>query len=231
MRHSKSQILTSLALIAAFAASVVAGAQDGPPPGGPPPGGRPPGQRRGPDATMQVVHMSTVQKHLNLTKEQIEKIDALRPPGPPRGPDGPPRGGGEMGPPPRGERMEPPPGPDLQGGPPKDNPLAKILNTDQMERLGQLALQYDAPMSMLRPDVARRIGLTDGERQQIDGVIRENLPRPEPGQRPDWKEMQRRKAAALAQALAILDNDQKRAWSALIGVKFENWEEPKPPRR
>lgn len=226
-------------------------------PGGPGGEGRPP---RGPgNALGQLVRMGTVQKELQLTQNQIQQINELRPPqggpgGPGRGPDGPPPqggpGGGGPGGPPNGGQGGFGGGP---GGPPQDgqagpggpggfaggavgqrgpggmqnNPLAKILTPDQMGRLKQLGLQFEAPMSFLQPDVSDALGLDDSARQSIDQIVRKHMVPPQQGQRPDWKTMMANKAAAFKEAYATLSGEAKQAWSKLTGKAFTNWEEPK----
>lgn len=154
---------------------------------------------------MFVIRMSTVQQHLRLTAQQIQAINALRPPL--GGPGGP--GGGDEG-----------------------GPLGDILNQAQIARLKQLALQFDAPMTMLDRRQGRVLNLTEQQRQAIDQAIRDNMPRPQQGQEPpSFAAMQQAKDNARAAAWAVLSDAQKAAWNNLVGVAFNNWVEvPRPPR-
>ena len=112
----------------------------------------------------------------------------------------------------------------------QDNPLAKILNQNQLDRLKQLGLQFEAPMSFLQPDVAQALDLGDDQRQQIDSIVRNHMAPPQQGQRMDWKTMMANKAAAFKEAYATLSESSKQAWSKLTGKSFTAWEEPKRPQ-
>jgi hypothetical protein len=156
---------------------------------------------------MMIVRMSTVQKELGLSQAQIQSIEALRPP----------RGGGQP------KDMAPPPRPEEQ--------LSKILSQGQNDRLKQLALQFGSPMSILRNDIAEQIGIKEAQRERIHEVIRNLMPPPEGGQgaRPNWSEMQSRKAQAFDQVWALLDQNQRAAYNRLAGKPFNNWVEPVRP--
>ena len=183
--------------------AVAAGAQGGPGPGP----GRGQGPGRGPNDAMMIVRMSTVQKELGLSQAQVQSIEALRPR----------RGGGQPG------EMGPPPRPEEQ--------LSKILNQAQSDRLKQLAVQFGAPMSILRDDVASQIGVKETQRDKIHEIVRNLMPPPDRGQdsRRNWSEMQKRKAQAFDQAWALLDQNQRAAYNRLAGKPFNNWVEPTRP--
>lgn len=217
---------TILAVAILAAASLCSAQPGGGPPGGGPgggPGGRGgPGQMGGPRSGMMLLQMSTVQSELKLTAEQIEKINAFRPPqgGPGQGPrnqGGPP--GGEPG------NQRPPQGPPPEGR--GDDPLASILSESQASRLKQLTLQFDAPMTMLDRNVAEQLELTQEQRESIHQAIQSNMPRPEPGaERPTFSQSQAMKAKALNAVMALLTSTQKQKWSAMTGPAFTKWVEP-----
>ncbi|HRF59211.1 MAG TPA: hypothetical protein PLH94_04770 [Fimbriimonadaceae bacterium] len=194
-------IVVSLALVgAAFAQP----GQGGPPPGPGGPGG--PGRGRPGGSVMLIIRMNTVQSHLQLTRAQIDQINALRPPQP--------GGGGQGG----------------GGGRPPQDPLKDLLNANQLSRVKQLALQFDAPMTLLDRRIAGELNLTEEQRQDIDEAIRENMPRPEPGgDRPTFAQMQAAKARAFTAAYAVLNGTQKTKWGELTGAAFTNWVEPPRP--
>ena len=230
-------------------------------------------QQRGGNSMGMIVRMSTVQKELRLTQKQITVINELRPPQgqggfggpPPQGQGGqggfgdrPPQGQGGQhgfeGPPPQsrdGQHGFEGPPPQGQGGQTmRENPLAKILDENQLHRLQQLSLQFDAPMSFLRPEVGKEMEFGEDQRQSILQIIQETMPRQMdgsrpgqgqnpgtqgPGQRPgqgqtvDWASMQAKKQAAFQRAFALLNGDQKSMWTKLTGKTFKDWEEPKRP--
>ncbi|MCW5936121.1 MAG: hypothetical protein KIT11_02295 [Fimbriimonadaceae bacterium] len=205
-RKGLSSIL-ALGAALALAGSALA-QQGGPPPQGMGPGG--PGGRGGRGGGLvAVLQMSTVQKHLGLTAQQIQQLQLMRPPR--RG-----EGGGEPG--------------------KVDNPIEKVLNANQAARAKQLALQFDAPMSLMGPE-AEGLKLTEQQRDAIRQIIEKAMPRPEQGerrdqgQRLDWNKMQAAKAGAYKQALALLSANQKQVWAKLTGDPFTQWVEPQRPNR
>ena len=151
--------------------------------------------------------------------------------GPGRGPGGPEGGQGGPGRGPGG-----PGGPEGgQGGPGRGpggpGPLADILNQAQMKRLHQLALQFDAPMTLLDRKVSQDLEITEAQRTAIDTVIRENMPRPQQGQNPPtFAQMQAGKNAAKQAAFAALTGDQRSKWGQMVGAQFNDWVEPTRPQ-
>ena len=218
---------------------------------------------------MMLLQMTTVQKELGLSADQIKKINESGPMGrgpggggPGGGPGGPGGGpGGFGGPPPgqgpdqrqgggqgqgRGQRGgqgqgqgqgpgQRPGGPGGLGGPEgRQGPMDNILNESQKARLKQLQLQWDAPMTLLSPEVSEKLDLSDDQHEQINEIVRTAMPRPERGQggqqpqeRPSWSDMISKKASATQKAIAVLNSTQKQTWTTLTGAKFSNWEEPK----
>ena len=253
--------------------------------GGPPggrqggPGGGGPGMGRM-NSGMALIRMSTVQKELRLSNDQIAKINEMRGPGGPGGFGGGQGQGGQRGQGQGGfgggqgqggqrgqgqggfgggqgqggQRGQGQGGfgggqgqggqrGQGQGGPgERPDPLAGILNESQMDRLNQLKLQFDAPMTIVDPRNSKELYLSEAQIEQIRGIIEKAMPRPERGPRGggqqgppqgppqmDWKEQQAKKAAATRDALAVLNSDQRSKWSKLTGAQFANWEEPKRP--
>ncbi len=207
--------------------------------GGPRGGGRGPemggprGGQRGPGGGMMLIQMSTVQKELKLTSAQLQAIQDLRPPQD----GGGPRGGGREG-----------GGPGAGGpGEPGKGPLDEILSNEQHNRLQQLVMQFNAPMSMLDPRVAEQLNLTDSQVQTIESLVQDLRPGRGPGQggprgggqgqgqgqggeRPDWNTMQAKKAAAYEKAWNALSQAQQAEWGKIVGKAFTAWEEPTRPR-
>lgn len=237
-------------LLAAFAiAATMACAQDGPPPpqGGGGYGG--PGMEQGPRRPMgppPLFLRPDAQKELKLTDEQIEKLRALMPPPPGaqggggRGMGRPGQGGramGDGGRPQQGNReLEPPRG----DGPGRmEDQLSSILNDGQIKRLKELQLQMMGAQALCRKDVADKVGLSDEERSHVREIIddaMQSMPRPQPGERPDFEAMRRAheemKARLNDKILGGLSSGQRAKWQALLGKPFrfdENWRPPQPP--
>ena len=180
----------SAALAGVMAASAFAQAGPGGP-GGPGGAGQPGqrGQMRGMmDSSMIVIRMSTVQRHLELSAAQIERINALPRMGGGRAQPGE-AGAGPGGQ--AGQRRQGQAGAgaaqggqagqrrqagQAQPGAPRPDPLADILSARQMTRFRQLVAQHDSPMSMLRPEHAQRLQLSQEQRQQIMELLRELMP-------------------------------------------------------
>lgn len=248
--------IAGLCAMALLSGSVLA--QGGPGQGGPggPPPMQGPGMRRM-DSRMILIQMKSVQQELKLTQEQISAIQKIHPP---MGPGGPPPQGGQGRPPQGGPPQGGPPqggfgpgggGPPQGGfdGPMHKSPLDDILNDGQSERLKQLQIQFDAPMSMLDPRQGEALKLSETQRMKLDEIVQSAFPRPmrpqggpgqagpgqggpsqpQPGQGPGqpmtWQERQAKKAAAYRQALAILNENQRSVWKSLTGAEFTKWEE------
>lgn len=181
------------------------------------PGGPPGGERRemrmGPMGFGGGLLMSPdVQKELQMTASQKQKVEALFKSMPrPSMPE-------------PGKRPEPPKGmEDL------DKKLKAILNANQLARLEQLQLQARGPMAMMEPETAKKLGLTEKQKTQVREIFqssrRPQPPASKPGERPDFEKMQKEIAkyreGLNAKLLGILSADQKKKWSALIGKPFK----------
>jgi hypothetical protein len=53
-----------------------------------------------------------------------------------------------------------------------NNPLNDILSQKQMKRLHQLELQFNAPMTLMQPELNREMKFTDDQRMEIDDIIK-----------------------------------------------------------
>lgn len=199
-----------------------------------------------------------VQKELKLSKEQIEKLREILPQrgpggpggrmnddgGPPRGGDdggGPPPGDGGQGGPPRfggGDQDGPPPqfgggfgGPGQGGFAAMDRKVKGVLSSDQFERYQQIDLQVQGAHAVLRPDIAKKLEISDDQRQEIMDALRGNRPpRLDRGQDPEemraaMKAFREKQDHAV---LAILTDGQKETWKTMLGKHFEL---PAPPHR
>jgi len=250
-----------LSVLAMAAVCTSAFAQGGPPPqddqNGPPPpmqGGRmggPGGDMRRMGPPMEPLFMRPdVQKELKLTDDQIAKLQQLLPPppmdGPGAGQDGmrgrqpddrqgrqAPRDGG-----PGGRRGDPGMTP-REGGPmgpdQMDGKLADILSDAQLKRLKELRLQREGGMSLMRREVANQIGLSDGERQRIRGMVDEAMESMRPEQAkdgpPDRKAMQEMHKKLSEEILGALTSKERSKLEELCGKPFkfdENWHPQRP---
>ncbi len=54
------------------------------------------------------------------------------------------------------------------------NPLDDILSQKQMKRLHQLELQFNAPMTLMMPEVNKELKFTEDQRMEIDDIIKKS---------------------------------------------------------
>lgn len=93
-----------------------------------------------------------------------------------------------------------------------DEKLAKLLDAGQNERLGQLRVQREGAGALLRPDVAKQLGLSEQQTQslrELPGIDMPPFGPPEPRQQ------------ALKDALALLDDKQQATFFKLKGNEFK----------
>jgi hypothetical protein len=108
--------------------------------------------------------------------------------------------------------------------------IPEILKPEQIKRLDQLRIQREGVRSLLRPEVAKKLGLS----AEQDSKIKELLPTAfggrgrwgrgggrQGGGRPSWQEMQEQRQKQEAQALAVLTKDQTASFDKMKGEKFE----------
>src|SRR5579862_6960204 len=185
-RRKLTRILaTTLAIVWASAAL----AQEGP--GGPPPPDQGPGGGQGefrrppmPRGPIGLLMNPKVQQELKLTDDQIEKIRSLRPergggpgfggPGG-EGPGGPPppsdRGGPGFGGPGGGPGYGGPGGPGGPGGRQMEQKIKAILTASQYQRFHEIDLQAQGARAIGRPEVAKELGLSEDQIEQIHDMM------------------------------------------------------------
>jgi len=102
----------------------------------------------------------------------------------------------------------------------------------QLQRMGAEALS--------RKDLADKVGLSDDERERVRGIVeeaRENMPRPEDGQRLDREEMMKAHQEMVAtingKVFKMLTSKERSKWDQLCGkpFKFDESYRPEPNRR
>lgn len=111
--------------------------------------------------------------------------------------------------------------------------VSDILDTKQMRRFHQLELQQMGPGAFLRPDVAAALKLNDDQKKQIQeiqqkagedtralfqGVDRQNQSQEDRQQM--FAKMQAIRKASGEKMLALLNDDQRKAWKEMQGEKF-----------
>ncbi|MEW5884516.1 MAG: hypothetical protein AB1725_09880 [Armatimonadota bacterium] len=105
--------------------------------------------------------------------------------------------------------------------------VATILTPEQRGRFEQILLWVAGPVAMARPDVARRVGLTQEQSQKIAEMVRgfaqAMAPRADanPPDRQALRErVQKARAELDAKILELLTPEQRAAWDRLRGPEF-----------
>jgi spore coat protein CotH len=96
-----------------------------------------------------------------------------------------------------------------------DKELLKLLTPPQVERLNQLVLQRGGAAALRRADVQQALKLTAEQQAQLDKL----LPPADDGPAPFGPPAPR--VEVTSDMLAVLTDEQRAAWSKLLGGKFE----------
>lgn len=223
--------MKTLATLAVTMTAMLAIAQ----PGGPPPGGGAgPGGRMGGGMGMMggpfLLMRPEVQKELGLNADQLAKLKKLAPQGGMMGGPGGPGGGPGGGPPTRGRPGGGPGGPGGAGGmmgamQEYQKKVGEILTKAQAARLEELGFQRQGAMAILRPDVGKKLGVTDDQRKKMMDALQSLRPTPpkagEQPKMPSRDEMRAMMSKANDKVLASLTADQKKRWQAMLGKPFK----------
>lgn len=224
-------MLRRVTIAALLAGALVGMAFAQPPAGGRRgPGGQPPGPpvgapmmfaRGGPMMMLGLLRNPQVQQELKLTEEQIQKVEQL---------------GEQMREKFRGLGQE------LRGLSPEEREkrlqavneevekeLAKILKEQQLKRLKQISLQVEGLAALARPEIAKQVGLTEGQLKQINEILREANEKRRaifqqgPGGDPQarFQELQKIRQWVDEQIGKLLTEQQKKKWQELIGEPFK----------
>ncbi len=184
------------------------------------------GGRGGAGGTMSVTiaQQKSVQDELKLTADQIEKLKQV------------------------GEKMREAFGRRGDGGDREEarkkfaeatqaaeKEMAGILSAEQTKRLKEITLQQAGPMALARPEVAKDVGLTDDQLAKIkeitDAYASETRAQFQAGGGGGDREEARKKRETLRKdtgdkVLALLKDDQKKAWEKLVGEPFKGEIQP-----
>lgn len=114
--------------------------------------------------------------------------------------------------------------------------VAGILSADQAKRLKEITLQQSGPLALARPDVAKDVGLTDEQQAKVkeitDAYSAEARTQFQAGGGGggDREEARKKREAARKETgdklLALLKDDQKKAWEKLVGEPFKGEIQP-----
>lgn len=103
-----------------------------------------------------------------------------------------------------------------------------VLTDAQRKRLRELELQWQGPIALTDPEVAKQVGLTEEQQAKIRGIVQETFQslRPQPGQpggAPGARMEEFRKAREQAEKkiLEVLTPAQREKWQQMLGKPFE----------
>ena len=161
---------------------------------------------------MGLLRMEEVQKELNLTSEQKEKLQDL---------------GGQRGDTQnlsREERQK-----RFQEMAKKaDETIKNTLDEKQQKRLEELVIQREGATALTRPAVAKKLGLDEAQQEKVKKIVADNAQ----ANRPNFQnatqeerqkflaEVRERREKENTALLAVLTADQKKAFEKMEGEKF-----------
>jgi len=108
--------------------------------------------------------------------------------------------------------------------------ISGILSAEQSKRLKEITLQQLGPAQLARPELAKEVGLTDDQQAKIKEITdvagAEARARFQAGRTGGDREEARKQSEAAHKetsdkVLAVLTDDQKKAWEKLIGAPFK----------
>jgi len=110
-----------------------------------------------------------------------------------------------------------------------DEKVAKILDTDQAERLHQLQLQQQGAMALFRPEVIQKLRLSDDQQAKMKKIQEDARPKGmtfDPNQSAEdrqamFKKMRDQFDKAQKEILAVLTDDQMLDWTNMCGKEFK----------
>lgn len=110
--------------------------------------------------------------------------------------------------------------------------LKEILTPEQFKRFGELELQYEMPMIMLRSDITKELSITDEQRQQFMGLIQDMqhvvaplIEKSRSGGNPKeiLAQVTKLRLDCQAHIEALLSNAQKTQWKEMTGTPLVIW--------
>jgi hypothetical protein len=102
----------------------------------------------------------------------------------------------------------------------------KVLIAEQRRRLGEITLQAQGIEALVLTDVAERLKLTSDQRQQARKLVMEaraalSQPDKQPADDDVREKAAKVRAEAQQQLVAVLTDDQKDQWAAMLGAPFD----------
>jgi alpha-mannosidase len=106
--------------------------------------------------------------------------------------------------------------------------VKKILNEEQYTRYQQLSLQQQGPPALARPEIAKEVGLSEAQQNQIRQIqqaqqeaMRSMMQGGGGGDRQAMMEqMQAMREETNKKILAVLNAEQRAKWDSMLGKPF-----------
>ena len=117
-----------------------------------------------------------------------------------------------------------------EGGKEIDEKVGKLLEAKQVERLHQLQLQREGAMALSRPDVIKKLELSDEQQAKIKKIQEDARSAGRAGFDPNQSEEDRQAARkkmreqfekAQKECFAVLSDDQMLDWTNMCGKTFK----------
>ncbi|MEI8373608.1 MAG: hypothetical protein WCJ35_12345 [Planctomycetota bacterium] len=111
-----------------------------------------------------------------------------------------------------------------------DEKVGKLLESKQVERLHQLQLQREGAMALNRPDVIKKLGLSEEQQAKVKKIQEDARPKARTGFDPNqstedrqaaMKKMREQFEKAQKECLAVLNDDQMLDWTNMCGKEFK----------
>ena len=111
-----------------------------------------------------------------------------------------------------------------------DEKVGKILDAKQVERLHQLQLQREGAMALSRPDVIKKLNLSEEQQAKIKKIQEDARPTGRAGFDPNqsnedrqaaFKKMREQFEKAQKDCFAVLNDDQMLDWTNMCGKTFK----------
>ncbi|GBC90668.1 MAG: hypothetical protein N2045_10225 [Fimbriimonadales bacterium] len=107
----------------------------------------------------------------------------------------------------------------------KNDPTT-VLTDAQKKRLRELELQWQGPMALMNPEIAREVGLTQEQQSKIQGILQEQFQAmrerfQQGGGQPDPQAFEKARQELENKILAVLTPAQREKWNQMLGKPFQ----------
>jgi hypothetical protein len=113
-----------------------------------------------------------------------------------------------------------------------DAKIEKLLDARQLKRLNELRLQREGPAALSRPEVAKKLGLSEELQAKIQKMVEDARSQGRDGpsggrnaseeeRRAMYSQYQERRKQLESDIMALLNDDQVVDWTALTGKEFK----------